>query len=131
MALVTPVCVFKLCCYLPPCAGGWLRCLVVTAPLYHYFVFTLKTVHYSLAITNPNRLNFLILLVSARDFDSKIALKVIVGHIFETSIKFCLYVRWPNVIFWTQLNKFGGKIYILKTDFILQTCVRYGVFRMK
>ena len=56
--------------------------------------------------------------------------KVIVGHIFETSIKCLCFIRsqWNFVCmffkaFWTQLNKFRGKIYILKTDFILQTCI--------
>ena len=52
------------------------------------------------------------------------SLKVIVGHIFETSIKCLCFIRsqWNFVCmffktFWTQLNKFRGKICILKTDF--------------
>ena len=57
---------------------------------------------------------------------------LIVGHIFETSIKCLCFIRsqWNFVCmffkaFWTQLNKFRRKIYILKSDFILQTCVNF------
>ena len=58
--------------------------------------------------------------------------KVIVGHIFETSIKCLCFIRSQcNFVcmffkaFWTQLNKFRGKMSIIKTDFILQTCVNF------
>ena len=64
--------------------------------------------------------------------------KVIVGHIFETSIKCLCFIRsqWNFVCmffkaFWTQLNKFRGKICILKTDFILQTCVNFWPINSK
>ena len=65
-------------------------------------------------------------------------IKVIVGHIFETSIKCLCFIRsqWNFVCmffkaFWTQLNKFRGKLYILKTDFVLQTCVNFWPINSK
>ena len=64
--------------------------------------------------------------------------KVIVGHIFETSIKCLCFIRsqWNFVCmffktFWTQLDKFRGKTYILTTDFILQTCVNFWTIKSK
>ena len=61
-----------------------------------------------------------------------IMIKVIVGHIYETLIKCLFFIRsqWNFVwmflkAFWIQLNKFRGKICILKTDFILRTCVTF------
>ena len=69
---------------------------------------------------------------------SVVLVKVILGHIFETSIKCLCFIRsqWHFVCmffkaFWTQLNKFRGKMYILKTDFILQTCVNFWPINSK
>ena len=64
--------------------------------------------------------------------------KVIVRHIFETSIKCLCFIRskWNFVCmffkaFWTQLNKFRGNICILKTDFILQIFVNFWPINSK
>ena len=62
-----------------------------------------------------------------------IAFKVIVGHIYETSIKCLCYVSFDlsEILSVCSLRLSGhdlinrGKIYILKTDFILQTCVNF------